>query len=208
MMHGRFILPGAVTATLLCAALITFAAPQANTPAVDPKSAPNELVSRPWWSELTDAQRGALSPLAAEWNNMELFRKKKWLEIGNRFATMKPEEQQRMQERMRDWAKLTPDQRRVAREIYSRTNKLDSDQKSAQWLDYQQLPEEEKKKLAADTAAKKRVANLPSINTKPLDKAAVDKHSTGSLAAPASATTPAPLAVPAAPASPPPVTVK
>lgn len=207
-MHGRFILPGAVTAMLLCAALITFAAPQATTPAVDPKSAPAQLVSRPWWSELTDAQRVALSPLAAEWNNMELFRKKKWLEIGNRFTTMKPEEQQRMQERMRDWAKLTPDQRRVAREIYSRTNKLDPDQKSAQWLDYQQLPEEEKKKLAADTAAKKRVANLPSINTKPVDKTAADKHPAGTLAAPVSAATPAPLAVPAAPASAPPVPVK
>jgi DNA repair ATPase RecN len=166
------------------------------------------LVSRPWWSELTDAQRVALSPLAAEWNNMELFRKKKWLEIGNRFATMKPEEQQRMQERMREWAKLTPDQRRVAREIYSRTNKLDPDQKSAQWMDYQQLPEEEKKKLAADTAAKKRVANLPSINTKSLDKIAADKHPAGTLATPPSAATPAPLAVPAAPASPSPAPVK
>lgn len=116
----------------------------------------------PLWNELTPAQKLALTPLAAEWDALDSFRKKKWLEIGAKYSTMKPDEQQRMQERMHEWAKLTPGQRRVARESFVRTKKLDAQQKSAQWEQYQQLPEEQKKKLAADAIAKTPVARLPS----------------------------------------------
>lgn len=66
-----------------------------------------------------------------------------------------------MHERMRDWAKLTPEQRRVARESYSRAKRLEPDQKTAQWEEYQQLSDEQKKKLAEEAVARKRVTNLP-----------------------------------------------
>jgi hypothetical protein len=62
---------------------------------------------------------------------------------------------------MREWVKLTPEQRRTARESYARAKQLNSNQKSEHWQTYQQLPEEQKKKLAADAASKKRVAALP-----------------------------------------------
>ena len=84
------------------------------------------------WSELTPVQRQALAPLEAEWNNIDPVRQRKWLSIGNRFSAMNPEEQQRLQDRMRDWARLTPDQRRLARENFYRTKKLDSTQKKRQ----------------------------------------------------------------------------
>lgn len=119
-------------------------------------------IAKPMWSELTPAQQQALAPLAGEWDKLDSFRKNKWLAIGNRYAKMKPDEQQRMQERMRDWVTLTPEQRRIARESYARAKRLNSEQKSAQWEQYQQLPEEQKKKLAADAASKKRIATLPS----------------------------------------------
>lgn len=126
-----------------------------------PASKPQAPV-KPLWVELTPAQRQALSPLAVEWDKLDSFRKKKWLAIGNKYASMKPEEQQRVQDRMRDWVRLTPEQRRVARENYARAKKLDRDQKSAHWQQYQQLPEEQKKKLAEASASKKHVATLPS----------------------------------------------
>ena len=97
-----------------------------------------------------------------EWDQMEVARKQKWLEIANRYSSMKPDEQQRVQERMRAWLKLTPEERRVARENYTLSKKIDKGQKSAQWEQYQALPEEVKKKLAADAAIKKQVTNLPS----------------------------------------------
>jgi hypothetical protein len=117
-------------------------------------------VSKPTWSELTPAQQQALTPLAGEWDRMEANRKEKWLVIGNKFASMHPTEQERMQERMRDWVKLTPAQRRSVRESYVRAKKLDAEKKSAQWQQYQQLSEEQKKKLA-QAKLPKHVAVLP-----------------------------------------------
>lgn len=123
-----------------------------------------QSTAKPLWTELTPAQQQALAPLAFEWDKLDSLRKNKWLAIGNKYATMKPAEQQRVHERMRDWVKLTPEQRRIARESYARAKKLNPDQKSAQWRQYQQLPEEQKKKLAADAASKKHVATLPSAS--------------------------------------------
>lgn len=133
--------------------------PPAATPAQT--DAPKPLAAKPRWSELSPAQKQALAPLEGEWDNLDAFRKNKWLVIGNKFASMKPDEQQRVQERMRDWVRLTPDQRRMARENYVRTKKLKPDEKSVQWEQYQQLPEEERKKLAAEAASRKHVATLP-----------------------------------------------
>jgi len=116
---------------------------------------------KPLWSELRYEQQQALSPLASEWDKLDATQKKKWLAIGNKYSSMKPDQQIRLQERMRDWVKLTPEQRRAARENYARSKKLDSNRKSAGWEQYQQLPEEQKKKLAAEAAARKRVTNIP-----------------------------------------------
>jgi membrane protein involved in colicin uptake len=123
--------------------------------------------TNPSWAELSPAQQQGLAPLEGEWDKMDSFRKNKWLAIGNKFDKMKPEEQQRLHERMREWVKLTPEQRRMARENYARVKKLNPDQKSARWQQYQQLPEEQKKKLAADAAARKHGATvLPSTQGK------------------------------------------
>lgn len=119
------------------------------------------VAEKPMWKELSLAQQVALDPLKGEWDRMEAIRKQKWLEIANRYSSMKADEQQRVQERMRAWLKLTPEERRLARENYTLSKKIGKDQKSAQWEQYQQLPEEEKRKLAADAATKKQVTNLP-----------------------------------------------
>jgi len=120
----------------------------------------------PFWKALSAAQQQALSPLISVWDQLDGQQKLKWLEISRRFAKMKPEEQNRMQERMRAWVALTPEQRRVAREVYSRARKLDPDQKSAQWQKYQQLPEEQKKKLMEE-AGKSKVRTLAPPNIRP-----------------------------------------
>ncbi|MFJ9533594.1 DUF3106 domain-containing protein [Herbaspirillum sp. NPDC101396] len=121
--------------------------------------------SKPTWSELTPAQQQALAPLAGEWKKMEFNSKEKWLVIGNKFAAMSPAEQERLQERMRDWVKLTPVQRRSVRESYTRAKKLDADKKSAQWKEYQQLSDEQKKKLS-QAKLPKHVAALPPTQAK------------------------------------------
>jgi len=175
-------------------------------------------LAKPLWSELTPAQKVALTPLQAEWDALPEVRKKKWLEIAGRYATLKPEEQARLQERMRDWLKLTPEQRMAARENFAKTKQIAPEKKSEQWQKYQQLSEEEKKKLAADQPAKKSLTNLSpdalrNPNTlqpikgnlpKPAAPAAVAKPVTASapavstpVQAPASVVAPAAASVPA-----------
>jgi hypothetical protein len=138
-----------------------------NSPAATPQSvlktqaSKAKPVAKPTWAELNPEQQQALEPLAAEWDKLDAFRKKKWLEIARKYAKMKPEEQQRVHERMRDWIKLTPEQRRIARESYSRAKKLNPNQKQEHWQQYQQLSEDQKKKLAESAASKRRVAALP-----------------------------------------------
>jgi len=138
--------------------------PAASAPAPAPTKpvvAPIAM-EKPLWKDLSAAQQRALDPLKGEWDKLEGLRKQKWLEIANRYNGMKPDEQMRVQERMRDWVRLTPDQRRMVRENFARSQKVapSPGQKSVQWEQYQQLPEEQKKQLA-DKAPKKQVANPP-----------------------------------------------
>ncbi len=151
----------AVSIAAVCFASVASARQAAPAPTAVPAAALAASLVKPLWSELSRPQQVALEPLRGEWDQMDALRKQKWLELANRYSSMKPDEQLRVQERMRAWTKLTPEERRVARENYTLSKKLDKSQKSAKWEQYQQLPEEEKRKLAADAAAKKQVTNLP-----------------------------------------------
>jgi hypothetical protein len=147
------------------------AAPAAGVPAsAKPAARPAakaKPLDKPLWNSLTPSQKIALAPIADEWDAADGVRKQKWLEIANRFASMKPDEQARVHERMRDLFKMSPEERRLVRENYTRAKKIGPSQKSEEWEKYQQLPEEKKKQLADEAAAaraKKQVANLPSAS--------------------------------------------
>ena len=139
-------------------------APAAATPAqpAKPAGTSHKGGDKPQWRSLSPAQQVALQPLQAEWDQMDGVRKQKWLQLASRFAAMKPEEQARVHERMRAWVKLTPEQRELARETYTRTRKIAPEQKNATWESYKQLPEEQKKKLAASATARKTPRVVPS----------------------------------------------
>lgn len=133
--------------------------------------ASTSLAAKPLWVTLAPQQKLALAPLAPEWDKMDEIRKKKWLEIANKYASMNPDEQARVQERMQAWMKLTPEQRMQARENFARTTQIKPELKSAQWQQYQQLSEDQKKQLANEANRRKSVTNLPpesQRNIKPL----------------------------------------
>jgi hypothetical protein len=95
---------------------------------------------RPAWSELNKAQQQVLAPLASEWDGMDTTRRKKWVAIADRYPKMKPQEQQRLQKRMRDWAALTPEQRKAAREKYQKLKQMKPDERKevrTEWERYQ-----------------------------------------------------------------------
>jgi len=111
----------------------------------------------PSWSDLTPEQQQTLQPLAAEWSSLDATRRAKWIGIAKRYPGMTAAEQKRVQTRMSAWVKLTPDQRRNAREQYRKIGKLPPGKRevvSQQWEEYQQLPEAVKKNLAVESKKK------------------------------------------------------
>ncbi|WP_321794518.1 DUF3106 domain-containing protein [Caballeronia sp. J97] len=101
------------------------------------------------WSRLTEAQHLALAPFATQWDSFSDERKQKWLKIASRFHRMSPEAQKHLHQRMEEWVRLTPDQRKVARENYQVSKSVPLEKREKAWDAYQKLSEEQKKKLAA-----------------------------------------------------------
>lgn len=101
------------------------------------------------WSHLTEAQHLALAPFVAQWDSFSDERKQKWLKIASRFHRMSPEAQKHLHQRMEEWVRLTPDQRKVARENYQVSKAVPLEKREKAWDAYQKLSEEQKKKLAA-----------------------------------------------------------
>jgi hypothetical protein len=158
--------PVATPAASPAAAPATALAP-ATTPKPAVKPAPKpaaKSADKPLWNQLTPIQKTALEPLHGEWDPMEGVRKQKWLEFTKSFATMTPDEQQRVHERMREWVKLTPEQRKVARQNFIQSKTIAPNEKSATWETYKQLPDAQKQKLA-EQATHKPLANVPPPKT-------------------------------------------
>ena len=127
-------------AVLACGALLLAAA----APAED----------RLAWTALSSAQQQALAPLAREWPKLDTVRKRKWLEVAARFATMPPDERRRVQERMAAWAALTPAERTRARLQFEETRQIGAEERQARWQAYQSLTDEERRALAQKAARK------------------------------------------------------
>jgi hypothetical protein len=121
-------------------------AKQAATKAAQPKPG-----VRPAWAELTAEQQQTLAPLKTDWDTLEPERRQKWIQIAKRYPRMKAQEQERVQRRMQAWARLTPEQRRQARENYKHLAKVprqdpNTDLRQA-WAEYQALSPHERQSL-------------------------------------------------------------
>jgi hypothetical protein len=150
-------------------------------------------LKQPAWVELNAEQKEILAPLAREWDQFEHSRRKKWLGIAERYPAMKSEEQSRVQRRMVEWVRLSPEERKLAREKYKNLSKAPPEHKESimqKWQEYKDLPEEQKQRLQAEAAAA---------------KAAKPKGASKGLAPATGAQKPAALPLPAlAPLQPPP----
>jgi hypothetical protein len=103
----------------------------------------------PKWSELSASQRSSLKPLEKDWAGIDADRKEKWLEIAQRFPNMKPTERERVQARMTEWARLSPNERGQARVGFQQAKQVSPRDRQAQWEAYQALTPEQKKQLQA-----------------------------------------------------------
>jgi hypothetical protein len=110
----------------------------------------------PRWQKLRPSQRDALKPLQQEWSGIDASSKLKWMQLADRMPEMHPEERSRVQDRMADWAKLTPAERGQARLRYQEAKQVPLSDRRSRWDVYQALPPEEKRELAARAAAARR----------------------------------------------------
>ena len=90
---------------------------------------------------------------------------KKWIQVANLYPKMKRADQERLQSRMNEWAKLSQKDRRIARDNYLSSLRFPAEQKASAWQAYQQLSPEDKKKLAAkeDNKKKPTAASSPTL---------------------------------------------
>jgi len=102
----------------------------------------------PAWSSLTPAQRSSLAPLERDWANIDPQRKQKWLEISARMPKMPPEERERMQARMHEWAGMSAQERGQARLRYQEARQLSPQERQQRWEAYQALPPEQRRQFA------------------------------------------------------------
>ena len=135
------------------------------------------------WRELKPAQQALLKPLEREWSAIGTLNKQKWIEMAARFPTMPAAEQARIQERMAEWARLTPQQRSEARLNFQEAKQLPATDRKARWDEYQALPPEKKQQLAAraappaasapskaaprDSQAKSNIVPSPALTARP-----------------------------------------
>ena len=85
------------------------------------------------------------------------------MDVAGRLPKLQADEQARMQERMRDWASLTPTERQQARIGFQVTQQVKSDEREAKWAAYQSLPAEKRQELS-DKAASKLSSKAPAAN--------------------------------------------
>lgn len=101
----------------------------------------------PSWGELSPQERQVLAPLNSDWENMDLMRRNKWREIARRYPTMQESQQRRLEERMEAWSRLSSQERQAARERFKALSPERRQELSNQWLEYQNLPQEQRQQL-------------------------------------------------------------
>ena len=152
-----------LTALSLCIAAGTAAQPPSDAPkkpAVAKQAAKPKPNVRPAWAELTAEQQQILAPLKPDWDTLDPERRQKWIGIAKRYPRMKAQEQERVQRRMQAWARLTPEQRRQARENYKHLAKVprqapNKDLRQA-WAEYQALSPHERQSLVPPSSTDPR----------------------------------------------------
>ena len=113
---------------------------------------------QPLWSELTARQQQVLEPFAEQWNSLPIEEKRAWKALAERFPRLSAGERRHAEKRINEWALLTPEQRKLARQNFRLAKELPRDERVAQWEQYQNMTDEQRQVLqhgsTSNTAAR------------------------------------------------------
>lgn len=114
------------------------------------------------WDELSPSQRRALAPLQSVWPGIGGTERTMWLEVAQRYRALAPAEQQRLQQRMNDWSRMTPSQRGQARLQFQEAGRWSATERQERWEAYKSLDPQARRVLAErwkfEAAAREREA--------------------------------------------------
>ncbi len=99
------------------------------------------------------------------WETLPPERKRKWLEVAANYPKLTPEAQQHVQQRMGEYARLSPEERVTARENFRSAYELPADKRQEKLQQYQDLPDEKKRALAEQAAKKQKPEPQPPAST-------------------------------------------
>ncbi|MEG0921579.1 MAG: DUF3106 domain-containing protein [Comamonas sp.] len=100
------------------------------------------------WEQLEEDQQTTLSPLQEQWQWLTVQQKQRWILIADSYDDFSPEEQMRIGEHMKEWAKFSLADQSQARLNYSNVTSLSAEDKRRLWEEYQALSTRERKRLA------------------------------------------------------------
>ena len=100
------------------------------------------------WANLSSAQRGVLAPLERDWKTISPGQQQKWAEVANRFPAMPVEDRSRVQQRLSDWSRLSPQERATTRLNFQEARQLSPQERQQQWDAYRALPSDQRRALA------------------------------------------------------------
>ncbi|MDR2156046.1 MAG: DUF3106 domain-containing protein [Burkholderiaceae bacterium] len=121
------------------------------------------------WQTLTSEQRTALLPLAGLWPTLNPEHQRKWIALAHNYNRMSADEQSTLQQRMTRWAKLPAAKRTEARQNFGEVRRVPTDEKRAKWEAYQELPAEERDRLAR-RRSKPPVSAAPALRPVPANR--------------------------------------
>lgn len=91
------------------------------------------------WNHLSPQQRQALAPLRERWPSLSAVQRKKWLNIAARYPALSAQQRDVLQRRIGEWVRMTPRQRRLARQTFLATGRAPLQSRRRAWEDYQKL---------------------------------------------------------------------
>lgn len=100
------------------------------------------------WRDLSPTQQRTLAPLQAAWGGIDGTERRMWLEVAERYRTLPAAEQQRLQQRMGEWSRLTPAQRGQARLQFQEAERWSQAERRERWEAYQSLDPQARRVLA------------------------------------------------------------
>lgn len=103
-----------------------------------------EALAKTPWQQLSPKQQELLEPFRDDWGSMNPSQQERWLRMGERYETERPERQAIMRDRVGDWSNLSPKERAEARRNYKTLKEREKGERNSSWNSYQTLPPQQR----------------------------------------------------------------